>query len=47
MAQTHSTTSKHTFKHLTTYKRGMIAALHSEGNPCRPSQVPVVRSGVN
>lgn len=31
MAQTHSTTSKRTFKHLTTYKRGMIAALHGEG----------------
>jgi len=31
MAQTHSTTSKRTFKHLTPYKRGMIAALHFEG----------------
>ena len=31
MAQTHSTTSKRTFKHLTPYDRGKIAALHSEG----------------
>ncbi|WP_391116828.1 IS30 family transposase [Psychrobacillus sp. L3] len=31
MAQTHSTTSKHSFNHLTPFDRGKIAALHADG----------------
>ena len=31
MAQTNSTTTRRTFKHLTAFDRGKIAALHAEG----------------
>ncbi|MED4853693.1 hypothetical protein P9386_17960 [Caldifermentibacillus hisashii] len=32
MVQTKSTTNKRTFKHLTAFDRGQMAALHNEGN---------------